>query len=85
VDLDEAKLIIRDIRADGLKAVIAAVVIADSPEASFDDLIECLKRKGYIAEIGALGLYNRTKRPIAHPLVTDPDEWEVFLRARCLR
>ena len=57
--------------------------VADSPETPLESFIECLNRKGLPAEIAAMKLYKRTKRPGPQSIldfITDPADWEKYLK-----
>ena len=84
--LDEARRIIREPTSTPFQIARAAVAINRFPESSFDDLLACLHRRGYSAEVGALGLYSRTGRVQASThikdLITDYDDWYAYLKER---
>ncbi len=84
--LDEARRIIRAPTSTPFQASRAAVAINRSPKSSFDDLLACLRRGGYFAEVGALGLYSRTGRTQTSThikdLITDYDDWYAYLKEK---
>lgn len=82
--LEDARKIIRDDAAQWSAWAEAAGVLAQSHESSFEDLLECLKRRGLPAETAVCALYVRTKRPrkdksIAS-VVLDYNDWSDYLK-----
>ena len=81
--LEEAQCLIRNDKAGFAELAHAAVEIASSSDSTFQDLLICLKRNGYTAEIAATALYVRTKRPQIPPDITgvvlDYDDWRNYL------
>jgi hypothetical protein len=78
---DEARKLMRSAEASFTDRVIAVGVIAESADASWDDLLECLSVGGYGAELAGAALHRRTKRPLSQAgrFVTDADDWRRFL------
>lgn len=67
--------------------VEAAGIIANSPEATFEDLLGMLKIAGLPQEWAAIALYKRTKRPSENrlnPLSTDYSDWAAYLKNKNL-
>lgn len=75
---------IRDSSVPWLRHCHAAVVINASPEATYDDLLACLRIRGLPAEWAACTLYVRTRRPRKDSSIEsfciDYDDWEKYLR-----
>jgi hypothetical protein len=84
MNLDEAKLVIRSTNAEWVRLVEAAGIITDSRKSSFEDLLECVKRKGLCAELAVCALYVRTARPrrddSVQSVVLDANDWEHYLK-----
>ncbi len=82
--LEQSQKVIRDPTADWVRWVEASNIISTSPSATFEDLIECLKRKGLPADAAVCALYVRTKRPkkdnTLEAVIHDPDDWTDYLR-----
>ncbi len=82
--LTEAKEIIRNDLSTFSAWVHAAGVLTSSQEATLDDLLACLKRRGLPAEMAATTLYVRTKRlrkdESIQSIVLDYDDWVAYLR-----
>ena len=81
---DEAKRMIRDSSLTWLQHVEAAGVITATKEASYDDLLACLRIRGLPAEWAACTLYVRTRRPRKDTNIEsfsmDFDDWQRYLR-----
>ncbi len=85
MDLKEAQTVIRDDKAAPVDWIMAGAEISASAESSYEDLLECLKRKGSVASGAATTLYVRTKRPHGDDILTlsmNYDDWLSFLRGR---
>lgn len=82
--LAQAKHLIADDEAKFQDWVHATAVITSSPESSFEDIIECLKRRGLPAEMAATALYSRTKRERAagsiEAFIVDADDWKDYIK-----
>lgn len=59
----EARRLLENDHATALEYAEAAASLLDSGEAAFADLLLCLRRGGYCAEIAACALTSRTGRP----------------------
>jgi hypothetical protein len=81
MDLVEARRIMHDDGASWTEHCEAAATLSSSKEASLEDLIACLVRGGYAAEMAAGALHLRTKRERLGDgtFVTDPDDWRRYL------
>jgi hypothetical protein len=82
--LDEARGMIRDLDLPWSQHCFAASVITNSTEATYDDLLACLRIRGLPAELAACSLYLRTRRPRKNSSIEsfclDHDDWEKYLR-----
>lgn len=81
--LEEARKLIATGCEDWPRRVDAAWTLSASTEASFADLLPCLKHRGLPQEFAAMRLYLRTKRPRAddsiESFVLDPQDWSEYL------
>jgi len=88
VNIQEAKTLLRGDSESYVNRAQAGWTIADSLEASFDDLLECLAYKGQIAEAAAIALYKRTGRVrLSEDLgtfVVNAEDWREYLRTEQL-
>ena len=82
--LQEAQAILRDETESCSSKIQAGWTIADSPESSLENLLECLSYRGQIAEAAAIALYKRTNRPRASEelstFVVSPEDWRNYLQ-----
>jgi hypothetical protein len=82
--LDEARRMVRDMSLPWLRHCHAAGVISASKDATYDDLLACLRIRGLPAEWAACTLYVRTRRPrndsSIESFCMDHDDWERYLR-----
>jgi hypothetical protein len=82
--LQDAKSTLENSTASVTDKTIAGWSIADSPDATFNDLLQCLKHRGQIAEAAMFALYKRTKRPRANDslesFVRSHDDWAAYLK-----
>lgn len=79
---EQALEIIRDTNSDFNKCVEASGVLAESDSTPLEHLLECLKRRGLCAEIAAMKLYKRTKRPSPtspNEFILDWENWSNYL------
>ena len=81
--LDEARRFIRDSSQSLAGHMIAASVIAESPDSSFEDLLICARHScRSIAWLGASRLHMRTGRPQRHDesgwLIIEHDGWDAY-------
>ena len=88
MNIQEAKILLRSNSESYVNRVHAGWTIADSLEASFDDLLECLTYNGQIAEAAAIALYKRTGRVrLSEDLgtfVVNAEDWREYLRTQQL-
>jgi len=82
MNLEDARRILTDRNADDLDATLAAHAVVSSSEPLIGDLLSCLNRKGLPAEIGAMGLYRLTKRPLDKPLIVTYEAWRDILATK---
>jgi hypothetical protein len=79
----EACSVVKNSDSQFTQVVMAANCLADSPEATFKDLVACLKWRGLSAEIAALSLYQRTGRQRTdervESFVMDVEDWKQYL------
>ncbi len=83
MDLLEAQKVIRNDKQTFSEHYLAATTIIGSEDSTLEDLMECLKRGGICAEIGAMRLHTRTGRArrLEKPnLYMEPEDWTEFLR-----
>ena len=81
--LADAKGIIASHNIPWTATVEAAGIIANSPEATFEDLLGLLKISGLPQEWAAIALYKRTKRQSENRLnlpSTDYNDWFAYLK-----
>jgi hypothetical protein len=81
--LEDARHMIRDLSLPWMQHVEAAGVITSSKEASYDDLLACLRIRGLPSEWAACVLYLRTRRPrkddTIFSVILDHDDWQRYL------
>lgn len=82
--LEEARAFLRNDHGTPFQWGTAAAELAQARDASFEDWLLCLSRRGYPAECGACRLYGETKRPreddTVDSFVTDPLNWTAYLK-----
>jgi hypothetical protein len=80
---EKAKSMIQDLSLAWKEHVEAAAIVTSSKEASYDDLLACLKIRGLPAEWAACALYSRTKRTREdekiESFILDHDDWKKYL------
>ena len=81
MNIQEARQLIDDRDAPMMARIEASSVLSLSDDATFDDLVNCLRCRGVIAELAAVGLYRRTGRSKPRRLIdfANADQWEQFL------
>ena len=81
MNIHEARHLIDDRDAPIIARIEAASLLSQSDDATPADLVACLRCRGVIAELAALGLYRRTGRPEPRRLLdfANPDQWEQYL------
>src|SRR5436305_429000 len=62
VSIQEARQLIADADASMMARIEASRVLSLSDDATIMDLVDCLRCRGVIAELAAVGLYRRTGR-----------------------
>jgi hypothetical protein len=81
--LEDARRMIRDSSLSWQQHVEAAGAITSSKEATYDDLLACLRIRGLPSEWAACALYVRTRRPrkddTIHSVILDHDDWQRYL------
>ncbi len=77
----ELRQVASDPARSPLDRIEASRLLALASDATADDLLTCVKCRGVVGELAALGLYNRTGRPKPRKLrdYANPDLWEQFL------
>jgi hypothetical protein len=86
--IQEARQLIGDPNASMMTRIQASHVLSLSDDSTLADLVNCLRCRGVIAELAAVGLYRRTARPKSKRWRdwVNPDQWEQYLiRARLER
>jgi hypothetical protein len=63
MSIQEARQLIADPDASMMARIEASSVLSLSDDATIMDLVDCLRCRGVIAELAAVGLYRRTGRP----------------------
>lgn len=87
MSIEEAIKIIQDSDSSFVKCVEAADVLVKSDATPLVYLLECLKRTGLPAEIAAMKLYKRTKRPgpaTSYEFVASYENWSNYLKEKKL-
>jgi hypothetical protein len=81
MDLETARKIVGDAALPMMERIEAASTLSLSPDATLDELVACLRFRGVIAELAAMGLFRRTGRPKPRRLrdFTNIDQWEQYL------
>jgi hypothetical protein len=86
MNVETAQRTVRQENASFADYVTAAAVLCSSEDASYDDLLFCLTRRGIPAEMAAIALYRRTKRKRSSDdpssIITDRDDWADYLSSR---
>lgn len=79
--IEELRKIIYDQKASYVDVWWAASELCGLSDASYPDLLQCLKLGGVAASQAACALYVRTKRArrTDEQLVTDVDDWRLYL------
>ncbi len=82
--LDEARAILRNDKGTFTDWCRAAGELSSAPDATCDDLLLCLSRRGLPSEFAVCRLYSLTKRPRADDslgsLVLDESDWRAYLK-----
>lgn len=79
---NHARKVIYDEKSSFLDCAIAGALIASNKESSFEDLIQCLRRRGQAASAAVCALYVRTKRQAPKSpteFVLDAEDWLNYL------